>query len=168
MKAILSADINWGIGCDGNLLARVPEDMKFFKEKTLGKVVVMGRKTYESLPNKAPLPERTNIVLTKNKEFTDDRIIILHSVDAVFEETKGYNDEDVFIIGGQEIYNLFLPYCDDVYVTKFQKEFVADKFFPDLDRDTSWEVWDAGEEKEYKGLKYKFMLYKNKMLEVKK
>ena len=88
MKAILSADINWAIGCNGKLLARVPDDMKFFKSKTLGKVVVMGRKTYESLPNKSPLTNRINIVLTGDKSFKDERVIVLNSVAEGLKETE--------------------------------------------------------------------------------
>ena len=91
MKAILSADINWGIGRDNRLLARVPEDMKLFKSKTLGKVVIMGRKTFESLPGMRPLTNRVNIVLTKSKSFEHSGVIVLHSADEVLKEAENSN-----------------------------------------------------------------------------
>ena len=165
MKAILSADINWGIGRGNRLLARVPEDMKFFKSKTLGKVVIMGRKTFESLPNMQPLTNRINIVLTKNKSFEHDGVIVMHSAGEVLKEALKYEPEDVFVIGGEKVYRRLLPYCDEVFVTKFMKEFEADTHFTNLDDDENWELVEESEEKEQGGLKYKFTTYKNKAVE---
>jgi len=161
MKAILSADLNWAIGYEGNLLMRVPDDMKFFKRKTLGKVVLMGRKTYESLPGKAPLEGRVNIVLSRDENFSDDRVTVCHTIDEALNEIKKYDKDDVFIIGGEKIYKEFLPYCEKVYVTKFKKKFEADTFFPNLDADENWESYKTSTEKEYKGMKYCFTKYKN-------
>ncbi len=165
MHAILSADNNWAIGCDGKLLARVPEDMKYFKSMTLGKVVIMGRKTFDSLPKK-PLTNRVNVVLTRDKNFEYEGVIVVHSVDEALKEAKLHMEDDVFIIGGEEIYKLFLPYCLSVYVTKFQQEFEADTFFPNLDEDLSWELVHVSEEKEHNGLRYVFTEYKNRFTEV--
>lgn len=166
MKAILSADINWGIGSGNRLLARVPEDMRFFKSKTLGKVVIMGRKTFESLPNMQPLTNRINIVLTKNKSFEHDGVIVMHSAGEVLKEALKYESEDVFVIGGEKVYRRLLPYCDEVFVTKFMKEFDADTHFPNLDEDENWELEGESELHDHNGLGYKFTSYKNKAVEV--
>ena len=118
MKAIVAVDLNWGIGYRGNLLQRIPEDMKFFKQMTLGKVVIMGRETFESLPGKEPLKDRINIVLSKDECFTNEKVTICRSLDELFYELKKYNSDDVFVIGGESIYTQLLPYCSEVYVTK--------------------------------------------------
>jgi dihydrofolate reductase len=91
MKAIVAVDQNWGIGCKGKLLVSIPADMKFFRSTTLGKVVVMGRKTLESFPNGAPLKDRVNIVLTKNTNFEKQGVVVVHSVEELHEELKKYN-----------------------------------------------------------------------------
>lgn len=164
MKAIVNVDANWGIGCNGELLQHIPEDMKFFKEKTLNNVVVMGRETFESLPGKSPLKDRINIVLSKNKTFEDDRLIICHSIDQTLEELKKYDNNKIFIIGGEAIYRQFITYCDEIYVTKLTNEYIADKYFPNLDSDPNWILEDEGEQKENKGIKYRFTKYINKNL----
>ena len=92
MKAILSADRNWGIGCNNKLLVSIPSDMKFFRETTTGNVVVMGRKTLESFPNGAPLKNRTNIVLTGNRDYQVKDAVIVHSQDELLEELKNRKD----------------------------------------------------------------------------
>ena len=165
MKAILSADKNWGIGCGNRLLARVPEDMKFFKSATLGKVIIMGRKTFESLPGMNPLDNRINIVVTKSKSFEHGGVIVLYSAEEVLKETLKYEPDDVFIIGGGKIYKEFLPYCDEAWVTKWDREFEADTFFPNLDEDDGWQLSDEGEELNWKGMKYRHTVYKNNTVE---
>jgi len=118
MKAIVNVDKNWGIGNDGDLLQFIPADMKFFKENTIGNVVVMGRTTFDSLPGKQPLKDRTNIVLTKNKSFQNDGVIVLNSVEEVLKEVTKYSEDEVYIIGGEMIYKQLLPYCKEAYITK--------------------------------------------------
>lgn len=182
MKAILSADINWGIGCDGKLLQRVPEDMKFFVKMTTGKVVIMGRETFESLPGKRPLKDRVNIVLSKNLEYeaqacnnteksmgnTDsnpersDELIICNSISELFDRLKAFSPEDIFVIGGQSIYTQLLPYCTEVYITRFEKEFEADRHFPDLDKMDNWEIAEESEPQYYNGMGFRFLKYINK------
>ena len=160
MKAIVAVDSKWGIGCKGKLLHSIPEDMKFFKETTLGKVVVMGRQTFDSIPGKSPLKDRVNIVLTRNKAFDDSRLIICHSVEETLEELKKYNSDDIYIIGGADIYNEFLPYCNELLITKIQKEYDADKFFPDIDKLNEWKIDYVSEIKEYNGIHFTFNTYK--------
>ena len=161
MKIIVSVDKNWAIGYKGNLLQRVPEDMKQFKEKTWGKVVVMGRLTFESLPKKEPLPNRTNIILTRDKDYSVDNAIVCNSIEEVFKTTKFCNAEDIFIIGGEKIYKMFLPYCSKAYITKFHKEYPADTFFPNLDEDKNWRLIEKSEEKKYQDLSFEYNTYEN-------
>ena len=162
MKAIVAVDKNWGIGCNGKLLQRIPEDMNFFKEKTIGNVVVMGRETFDSLPGKIPLKDRINIVLTKRTLIEDKGIITCNSMEKVLNDLEKFDDDSVYIIGGESVYKQFLPLCKEVYVTKIENKYVADKFFPDLDSDNNWKLTEESEEKEYKGIKYRFIKYLNK------
>lgn len=161
MKAIVAVDLNWGIGCKGNLLQRIPEDMKFFKQMTLGKVVVMGRETFESLPGKEPLKDRVNIVLSKNENFKNEKLTICRSLDELFQELKQYNLDDVIIIGGESIYTQLLPYCTEAYVTKIESEYLADKYFIDLGKEENWELVAAGDLKNYNTIHYSFLKYVN-------
>ena len=133
MKAILAADKNWGIGYNNRLLVSIPSDMKFFRQTTTGKVVVMGRKTLESFPNGLPLKNRTNIVLTANPDYDVKDAVIVHSKDELLEELKKYNEDDIYVIGGESVYRMMLPYCDTVLVTKIDRAFQADTHFPNLD-----------------------------------
>lgn len=162
MKAILSADMNWGIGYKGQLLQRVPEDMNFFKNMTAGKVVVMGRETFESLPGMQPLKNRVNIILSRNGHFSDDRLIICRSLDELFEELRKYDDDDIFVIGGEAVYTQLLPCCSEVYVTRFEKEFVADRHFPDLDVSEVWELVSSSDQHIFGDMSFRFLQYRNK------
>lgn len=161
MKAIVAVDLNWGIGCKGNLLQRIPEDMKFFKQMTLGKVVVMGRETFESLPGKEPLKDRTNIVLSKDAKFTNENLTICRSLAELTQKLNKYNSDDVFVIGGESIYTQLLPYCTEAYVTKINKSHIADKYFCNLDEEQRWETVSIGDLQTYKDIQYKFTKYLN-------
>jgi dihydrofolate reductase len=162
MKAILSADLNWGIGCGGNLLQRVPDDMKHFRRMTAGKVVVMGRETFESLPGKQPLKDRINIVLSRSAAFDDDRLIVCRSVDELFEKLKNYDPDDVFVIGGESIYTQLLPYCTEAFVTRFEKVYTADRHFPNLDTMENWALAEESERYFYNDMGFRFLRYVNK------
>lgn len=161
MKAILSADLNWGIGCGGKLLQRVPEDMKFFMKMTTGKVVVMGRETFESLPGKQPLKDRVNIILSKNGSFDDERLIICRSLEDLHHELERYPSDDVFIIGGESVYTQLLPYYSEVYVTRFEKTFEADRHFPKLDAMRNWELVSESARSSYKDMDFRYQKYVN-------
>ena len=108
MKLIVCVDRNYGIGRDNSLLVRIPEDMKYFRAATLNKVVVMGRKTLESFPNGLPLSNRVNIVLTTNPDYSKKDAIIAHSMDELDEILKDYDDDEVFVIGGESVYRALL------------------------------------------------------------
>ena len=162
MKAILSADRNWGIGYQNRLLVSIPSDMKFFRQTTTGKVVVMGRKTLESFPNGLPLKNRTNVVLTKNPDYSVKDAVIVHNEDELFEELKKYNTDDVYVIGGESIYRMLLPYCDTVYVTKIDQAFQADTFFPNLDEMDEWVLTEESEEQTCFDLEFAFTKYERR------
>ena len=162
MKAILSADKNWGIGYQNRLLARIPSDMKFFRETTTGNVVVMGRKTLESFPNGMPLKNRTNIVLTGNPEYDVKDAVIVHSQEELLEELKKYDTDHVYIIGGESVYRMMLPYCDTVYVTKIDRAFQADTFFQDLDEMDEWVMTEESEEQTCFDLEFTFTKYERR------
>ncbi|WP_319404261.1 dihydrofolate reductase [uncultured Anaeromusa sp.] len=166
MKAIVATDLNWGIGYKGNLLQWIPEDMKFFKQMTLGHCVVMGRETFESLPGGEPLKNRANIVLSKNEFFENEKIVICHSLDELFSKLKEYNFEDVFVIGGESIYSQLLPYCKEVYITKMENKYVADKYFVNIDQDDKWELISTSEMKEYNEIQFRFLKYLNKAVKI--
>ena len=162
MKCILSADANWGIGKNNSLLVSIPSDMKQFREKTSGNVVIMGRKTLESFPNGLPLKNRVNIVLTKNGKDSGNGEVLVRSVEEAMEEAARYPDKEIYVIVGGSIYKQFLPYVDTVYVTRIDKEYEADTFFPDLDKDPGWEISEESEEQTYFDLIYTYVTYVRK------
>ena len=162
MKAIATVDKNWGIGLNGKLLVSIPQDMKFFRSTTMGKVVVMGRKTLESFPNGKPLKDRVNIVLTRDKSYKKDGAVIVSDFDALKKELEKYDTDDVFVIGGESIYKQLIDECDTAYITKIDYSYEADAYFPNLDEKDNWEVAVEGEEETYYDLEYYFMTYKKK------
>ncbi len=156
MNAIVNADKNWGIGNKGKLLVSIPNDMKMFRNETLGKVVILGRKTLATFPQGMPLKGRTNIILTRDASFTAPDAIVVHSVEEVLEAVKKYPPEDVYVIGGDSVYRQLLPYCDTAIVTRTDHVYEADTFFPDLERDDAWKMTAESEEQTYFSLEYTF------------
>ncbi|ADY54672.1 dihydrofolate reductase [Syntrophobotulus glycolicus DSM 8271] len=159
MKALVAVDLNWGIGYRGNLLKRIPEDMKLFKRLTLGKVVIMGRATFESLPGKEALKDRINIVLSKNDDYEKANVTVCHSLQELFPEIQKYSSEDIFIIGGETIYSQLLPFCSQAYITKIQNKYAADKYFPNIDQDRSWKLVSQSDLKIYEDIQFFFTEY---------
>ncbi len=175
MNAIVAVDKDWGIGKDNDLLVHIPEDLRYFKKKTIEKCVVFGRKTVESLPLGKPLPKRDHIVLTGNRDYTVEArenyaCDICHTKEDALELVAEYEaaartmgedpEEAVFVCGGAEIYNLFFDECDVFYVTKIDKSFRADRFFPNLDELGFKVTWESEEKvDETTGIKFKFMKY---------
>lgn len=166
MNLIAAVDKNWAIGKDGRLLVRIPEDMKLFRGETMGKVVVMGRKTLESFPNGKPLKDRMNIVLTSDENYRQEDVVVCHSVEAVMEELKKYPSEDIYVIGGGKVYKQFLPYCEKALITYVEFAYDADTYFPNLEQAQNWKETACSEEKTYYDLEYFFKTYQN--LDVKK
>lgn len=162
MNLIVAVDENWAIGCNNRLLVSIPNDMKFFRETTTGKVVVMGRKTLESFPNGLPLKNRTNIILTSDVSYQVKDAIVVHSLEELLEELGHYESKDIYIIGGASIYRQMLAYCDVAHVTKIHYAYDADTFFPNLDQMEEWEVTADSEEQTYFDLEYEFLKYERK------
>ena len=159
MNLIAAVDKNWAIGKNNQLLVRIPMDQKFFRETTTGKVVVMGRKTLESFPNGLPLKNRTNIVLTRNPKYEVKDAIVVHSLEELREELKKYNSEDIYIIGGEQIYNALVDECDVAHITKIEYEYDADAYFPNLDEKSEWKIVADSEEQTYFDLEFYFYKY---------
>lgn len=162
MNAIAAVDVNWAIGNKNRLLTSIPADMKFFREKTMGHVVVMGRKTLESFPNGLPLKNRVNIVLTANRSYKVKDAIIVHTKEELLEELKKYDSNELYVIGGGSIYEMLIPYCDTAYITKIDHAYAADTYFPNLDRMDDWEMTEVSEEQTCFDLEYVFAKYERK------
>lgn len=159
MNLIAAVDRNWAIGKNNQLLVRIPMDQKFFRETTTGKVVVMGRKTLESFPNGLPLKNRTNIVLTRNKNYKVNDAIVVHSMEELHEELAKYNSEDIYVIGGEQIYNALVDECDVAHITKIDYAYDADAYFPNLDKKPEWKIVADSEEQTYFDLEFYFYKY---------
>lgn len=159
MKMIVCVSKNFGIGNKNGLLFSLPPDMKFFREETLGKVVIMGRSTLDSFPGGKALKNRTNIVLTNNKDFSRENVTVCHSKEEVLRSIEMFDTDDVYVIGGASVYELFRDDCDTALVTKVYKEVECDKFFFDIDGDETWKEESAGAIQEYEGTKFSFRKY---------
>lgn len=161
MKAIVVVDENWSIGKDGGLLVHLSGDLKYFKQRTIGKTIVIGRKTLESFPGAKPLPGRPNLVLTRNPEYKPEGVQVFGSKEQLMEYI-GDDTEDIFICGGANVYEQFLEDCDTFYVTKIYDSFPADRSFPNLDERDDMEITWESEEQEEKGIRYQFFEYTRK------
>ena len=155
MQAIVAVSQSWGIGKGGDLLFRLPSDLRRFKAMTTGHTVIMGRKTLDSLPCGQGLPHRRNLVLSRQSDFAPDRAEVIHSVEDILKTAE----DDAFVIGGQQVYEQLLPYCARVYVTKVLSDPEADAFFPDLDKLPGWKVASAGEMLTENGLSFQYVEY---------
>ena len=162
MNLIAAVDRNWAIGYKNELLVRIPEDQKWFRETTTGKAVIMGRKTLESFPNKSPLKNRLNVVITSDMNYSVPGAVVVHSIDEAVEAVRDYADDDVYVIGGESIYIQMLPLCSTAHITKVDYAYQADTWFPNLDKDSEWVVAADSEEKTYFDLEYQFVMYVRK------
>ena len=162
MNLIANVDINWAIGKNNQLLVKIPADMKFFRETTTGKVVVMGRKTLECLPTGQPLKNRTNIVLTHDRNYRVADAIVVYSMDELHEELKKYPSEDIYIIGGESIYRQLVDECDVAHITMVDYAYDADAHFPNLDEKPEWRITQDSEEQTYFDLIYHSYKYEKK------
>lgn len=162
MNLIAAVDKRWSIGNKGQLLVSIPGDQKLFRDETLGKVVVMGRKTLESLPGGRPLYGRTTIVLSRDKSYQVKDAQVVHTLEEALRELEKYSSEDIFVAGGQEIYQQFFPYCQTAHITWIDYTYDADTYFPNLDQDEEWELAAESEEQTYFNICYEFRMYKRK------
>ena len=157
MTAIVCVSKNWGIGKNNDMLFHISADLKRFRALTIGKNIIMGRKTLESFPGAKPLPKRPNIVLSSTMPSRED-VTVVRSV----EEAIPYMTEDSFLVGGEQIYRLLLPYCSRALVTVVEDCPESEVFFPDLDAHPDWEIESVSEEMEEDGLRFRFVDYVNR------
>ena len=162
MNMIAAVDRNWAIGRKGRLLVSIPNDLKHFREETMGKVVVLGRKTLQTFPQAMPLSGRTNIILSRNPSFFVKGAQVVHSLDELKLALEPFPSKDIYCIGGESIYRQLLPYCDTAHVTKIDRAYAADAYCPDLDQDEDWEIAADSEEQVYFDITYHFVKYVRK------
>jgi dihydrofolate reductase len=161
MRLIVAVDKNWAIGNKNQLLVRIPQDQKFFRNTTTNQVVIMGRKTLESFPGGQPLPNRVNIVITNREDYQVKDAIVVHSPEEAVAVAKTYEGKEIYVIGGSTIYEQLLPECEEAYVTYVDQEYAADAYFPEhLDDSKEWVLTQESEEQTYFDLEYYFQTYK--------
>jgi len=161
MKMIVVVARDWGIGCEGYLLFKLPKDMEFFKNATKNHIVVMGRKTLDSLPGGKSLKNRVNVVLTSDVNFKREGCIICNSVEKLLQGLKKYDLEDVYVIGGSKIFDELRDYCKEAYITKVDTIVAADTYLHNFDEDENWKLDYQSEDNFDNGFKFTFNTYKN-------
>ncbi len=157
INLIVAVDKKFAIGNKGDIPWHISADMKYFRNITSGKSIIMGRKTLESFPGSKPLPNRKNIVLSRNKDLKIEGAVVVKSI----KEAIDISEEDCFIIGGGEIYKMFLPYVKYAYVTKVEAEFEADTYMINLDKESDWKLYKKGETLNENGIDFSFDIYEN-------
>ncbi|MDD6213886.1 MAG: dihydrofolate reductase [Firmicutes bacterium] len=157
MNLIAAVSENWGIGKNNKLLFRIPSDMKFFRETTVGGAVIMGRKTLESFPGGKPLRDRMNVVLTHNPDFECEGAVVCRSKKEAAE--MDFGTREVFVIGGESVYRQMLDLCDTCYITKVFERADADAFMVNLDADEDWSLTEQSEKTEDNGHLIRFCRY---------
>lgn len=162
MNMIVAVDKNWGIGCQNKLLISIPEDMRFFREKTMNKTVILGKRTLDTFPGGKPLKNRNNIVITRDENCKIEDAIVVHSIEESLKEANRFQSEETYVIGGASIYRQMLPLCDTAFVTKIEEAYQADTFFPNLDEDDSWEITKVSETNNSCGVEYAFYKYERR------
>ena len=143
VSIIVATAENRVIGKDNTLIWHLPADMAYFKAKTSGHCVITGRKNYESIPEKfRPLPNRTNIVVTRQENYSAPGAIVVNSLENALSEAQKTGDKEIFIIGGAEIYSQSLRYADKIYLTRIHANFDGDAFFPELPKE-DWKLTES-------------------------
>lgn len=155
MNVIVAVDENWGIGRNGELLARISADLRRFKALTTGHAVILGRKTLQTFPGGKPLPGRENLIMSTTMDAAPEGARVFRDLDSLLD----YAPEDAFVIGGETVYRELLPYCEKVYVTKIHKTFDSDAFFPDLDALSGWKVTEKEDPLEENGVRFSYVTY---------
>ena len=158
MYLIAAVDRNWAIGKDGDQLCYIPEDLKRFQTLTTGHAVILGRKTLATFPGGRPLKRRRNLILSRDPSFDPEGAEVYRSV----EQLRKAAPEDAFVIGGASVYRALLDACDTAYITRLDRAWEADAFFPNLDADPAWQAVEEGPEQEYQGLRFRYVTYRRK------
>lgn len=163
MKMIVAADKRGGIGKNGQLLAHLPGDMKYFRETTAGAIVIMGRKTLESFPGGRPLKGRRNLVISRTlAPDAQEGVEVCRTPEEAVALASQEPDRNVFVIGGGEIYSLMLPYCKEAFITEIDAVLEADTFIPVFAELMEWECCSRSPVQEENGLQYAFAIYRRK------
>lgn len=166
MILLFSVDNNWNVGYKGDVLYKISEDLKRFRRLTTGNIVVMGRKTFDSLPDSKALSNRENIVITRNKDFNPPNTIVVNSITELFDILKQMNpnnEKEVFMIGGGNIANQVISSCHKAYITKIFKSFEnTDASLHNLDKDDKWEIYKESDIYTDGDIKYQYVNYKRK------
>ena len=155
MDLIAAVDRNWAIGKDGDQLCYIPADLKRFQALTTGHAVILGRKTLATFPGGRPLKNRRNLILSRSADFAPEGAEVFPDVDSLLAAAP----VDAFVVGGASVYKALRPYCDRAYITKIDRAWPADSFFPDLDADLAWQVTEEGEPLEHEGLTFRYVTY---------
>lgn len=161
MILIAAVNKNWGIGKSNDLLYHIPADMKFFRSKTKDNIIIVGRKTLESFPKGSPLPNRINIVLTRDSSYKANGAYVCTNIDEISKIIDDNPEKDVYVCGGAEIYSLLLPYCSSALITKVDDDADAEKFMPNLDTADSWQLSEQSETMTENGYSFSFCTYIN-------
>ncbi len=159
MRALVVVDQNWGIGREGSLQFDIPKELQYFKRTTMGKAIVMGRRTLDSLPGGKPLPGRDNIVLTRDRQLQVPGATVLHSLEELETHLQGYAPEDVLLIGGEQLFDQLLDKCHEALVTRVDAQAPADRHFPNLEEDPNWQLKTCGPREEDNGYTYRICVY---------
>ena len=158
MNVIVAVDQNWAIGKDGDQLLYLKEDLKRFKALTTGHPVILGRKTLATFPGGRPLKNRRNLILSRTMGEAPQGAEVFSTAEALLAAAP----EDSFVIGGASVYRQLLSWCDTAYVTKIDRAFPADCYFPDLDQDPAWERTEESAPLEQDGIIYRYLTYRQK------
>ncbi len=179
MNIIAAVDKKWGLGYRNELLFQLEPDLRNFRRMTLGNIVIMGRNTFESLPDKKPLPDRINIVLSGDRNWTAEGAHVCRSLSELYDliisngcqedslPDNHYSGRECFVIGGAEIFRLLLPCCEFAYLTVIDESREADRFFPDLTGFPEWYIFNKSsggrgfDRLRCKMVDYSFVTYKN-------
>ena len=162
MNVIAAVDRKWGIGNKRQLLVQIPADQKLFRQETTGKVIILGHRTLETFPQGMPLAGRTNIILSRDPDFEVKGADVVHSIEELMEELKAYDSRDVYVVGGESIYQQLLPYCDTAHLTMIDHTYEADAHFPNLETDEEWVQTGESDEQTYFDLAYTFVKYERR------
>lgn len=157
---IASADRNWGIGFENRLLKRIPEDMKRFAQLTRDNLIVVGRRTLESFKDARPLPDRVNVVLTRDADYQCPGAVVVHDLEELMSAIADFEGK-VYVCGGESVYRLLLDYCSKALITRIDAVFEADTRLPDLDREEHWVRKETGDWQESRvGVAFRFDTYR--------
>ena len=158
MELVVAVDQNWAIGNNGDQLVYIPEDLKHFKELTLGKTVIAGLRTLATFPGGRPLKNRENWILCHDPKLAPEGARVFYNLESLLEA----DPKDAVVIGGASVYKALLPYCDTAHITKIEASYPADTWFPNLDTDENWHLAEIVQSGEENGIAYEMCLYKRK------